>query len=77
MTGPDAVEDLLEAHHDTFAAALDEFEDRLEYTVHGRFDEEEMIAHFLTENPDAGELADQVRGQPEVESRKSGSGSAR
>ncbi|GAB3380292.1 GvpL/GvpF family gas vesicle protein [Micromonospora halotolerans] len=70
VTGEDAVEDLLAAHHDRFAAALDEFEDRLQYTVHGRFDEQEFIAGFLAENAAAGALADEVRGRPEVESRE-------
>ncbi|WP_319459983.1 GvpL/GvpF family gas vesicle protein [Micromonospora sp. RTP1Z1] len=70
VTGPDAVEDLLEAHHDRFAAALDEFEDRVQYTVHGRFDEEEMISDFLAANSSAAALADQVRGRPEVQSRE-------
>ncbi|WP_262282803.1 GvpL/GvpF family gas vesicle protein [Micromonospora sp. MA102] len=70
VTGEDAVDDLLAAHHDRFAAALDEFEDRLQYTVHGRFDEQEFIAGFLAENAAAGALADEVRGRPEVESRE-------
>ncbi|MEH0841272.1 GvpL/GvpF family gas vesicle protein [Micromonospora sp. CPCC 205711] len=70
VTGPDAVEDLLKAHHEQFAAALDEFEDRVQYTVHGRFDEAEMISDFLAENNSAAALADQVRGRPEAESRE-------
>ncbi|MET8833788.1 GvpL/GvpF family gas vesicle protein [Micromonospora sp. NPDC004540] len=70
VTGADAVEDLLAAHHDRFAAALDELEDRLQYTVHGRFDEQEFIAGFLAENRAAAALADEVRGRPEVESRE-------
>lgn len=70
VTGPDAVEDLLAAHHDRFAAALDEFEDRMQYTVHGRFDEEETISDFLAENAAAAALADQVRGRPEAETRE-------
>ncbi|PWR11427.1 gas vesicle protein GvpFL [Micromonospora sicca] len=70
VTGQDAVAELLEAHHDRFAAALDEFEDRLQYTVHGRFDEEEMISDFLTENSAAAALAEQVRGRQEAETRE-------
>ena len=70
VTGADAVEDLLAAHHDRFAAALDEVEDRLQYTVHGRFDEQEFISGFLAENGAAAALADHVRGRPEMESRE-------
>ncbi|MEV0429837.1 GvpL/GvpF family gas vesicle protein [Micromonospora sp. NPDC050495] len=70
VTGEDAVEDLLAAHHDRFAAALDEFADRLQYTVHGRFDEQEFIGGFLAENASAAALADEVRGRPEAESRE-------
>ncbi|MEU4641202.1 GvpL/GvpF family gas vesicle protein [Micromonospora sp. NPDC023814] len=69
VTGPDAVADLLEAHHDRFAAALDEFEGRIQYVVHGRYHEPEMIAEILADNPAAAELAGQVRGQPEAATR--------
>ncbi|MFG3705720.1 GvpL/GvpF family gas vesicle protein [Micromonospora sp. NPDC047670] len=69
VTGPDAVADLLEAHHDRFAAALDEFEGRIQYVVHGRYDEQNLIAAVLAEHPAAAELADQVRGQPEAATR--------
>ncbi|MFG1675550.1 GvpL/GvpF family gas vesicle protein [Micromonospora sp. NPDC049282] len=70
VTGEDAVEDLLEAHHDRFAAALEEFEDRVQYTVHGRFDEQEFIGELLAANRDAAALAEQVRGRPEAQSRE-------
>lgn len=70
VTGPDAVSDLLEAHHDQFAAALREFEDRIQYTVHGRYDEQELIAEMLAQHPDAAELARQVHGQPEEVTRE-------
>ncbi|MEU8043338.1 GvpL/GvpF family gas vesicle protein [Micromonospora echinofusca] len=69
VTGPDAVADLLDVHHDRFAAALDEFEGRIQYTVHGRYDEARLIAAVLAENPAAAELADQVRGHPEAATR--------
>ncbi|MGC4762640.1 GvpL/GvpF family gas vesicle protein [Micromonospora sp. DT46] len=69
VTGPDAVADLLDAHHDRFVAALDEFEGRIQYTVHGRYDEANLIAAVLAENPGAADLADQVRGQPEAATR--------
>ncbi|MFF5173970.1 GvpL/GvpF family gas vesicle protein [Micromonospora sp. NPDC000089] len=70
VTGPDAVVDLLDAHHDQFADALDELEDRVQFTVHGRFDEQELIAEVLAGDPRAAQLADQVRGRSEPESRE-------
>ncbi|KXK60677.1 hypothetical protein AWW66_17505 [Micromonospora rosaria] len=70
VTGEDAVVDLLAAHHDSFAAALAEFEDRLQYTVHGRFDEQEFVSDLLTRDTRAAALADQVRGRPEAQSRE-------
>ncbi|MFG2055475.1 GvpL/GvpF family gas vesicle protein [Micromonospora sp. NPDC048930] len=70
VTGEDAVAELLEAHHERFAAALDELEDHVQYTVHGRFDEQEFIGGFLAGNESAAALADQVRGRPEAESRE-------
>lgn len=69
VTGADAVADLLDAHQDRFAAALDEFEGRVQYTVHGRYQEPALIGEVLAENPGAAELADQVRGQPEEATR--------
>ncbi|MGN9810575.1 GvpL/GvpF family gas vesicle protein [Micromonospora sp. BQ11] len=70
VTGSDAVVDLLDAHHDRFADALDELEGRIQYTVHARFDEATLIAGILADNPAAADLADQVKGQPEVTSRE-------
>lgn len=70
VTGEDAVADLLDAHHDRFAAALDELEDRVQYTVHGRFEEQEFIGELLAANRDAAALAEQVRGRPEAQSRE-------
>ncbi len=70
MTGEDAVDDLLDAHHDRLVAALAELEDRLQYTVHGRFDEQAFVGGFLAGNAAAAALADQVRGRPEAETRE-------
>ncbi|MER7891775.1 GvpL/GvpF family gas vesicle protein [Micromonospora sp. NPDC094482] len=70
VTGEDAVADLLDAHHDRFAAALDELEGLVQYVVHGRYDEPALIAAVLEQNPAAADLADQVRGRPEEVSRE-------
>ncbi|MBM0276821.1 GvpL/GvpF family gas vesicle protein [Micromonospora tarensis] len=70
VTGPDAVLDLLRPHHDRFAAALAEFEGRVQYVVHGRFDERVLLRGILDENPTAAGLAEQVRGRAEAASRE-------
>ncbi|RLP86148.1 GvpL/GvpF family gas vesicle protein [Micromonospora sp. CV4] len=70
VTGPDAVVDLLRPHHDRFAAALAELEGRVQYVVHGRFDERTLLRGVLDENPTAAGLAEQVRGRSEAASRE-------
>lgn len=70
VTGRDAVIDLLNAHQDRFLAALAELEGRVEYVMHGRYQEDELITRVLNENPAAAELARQVRGQPEETTRQ-------
>ncbi|MER5701179.1 GvpL/GvpF family gas vesicle protein [Micromonospora sp. NPDC002296] len=69
VTGPAAVTELLTAHHDRFAAALDGLEDRIEYMVHGRYHEQPLLGELLAADPEAADLARQVRGQPEVATR--------
>ncbi|MEH1015251.1 GvpL/GvpF family gas vesicle protein [Micromonospora sp. CPCC 206060] len=65
VTGPDAVTDLLQARHDRFLELLREFEGRVEYVVHGRYIERELLVRILAEQPAAADLARQVHGQPE------------
>jgi hypothetical protein len=69
VTGPDAVVDLLDAHHDEFADALDDLEGRVQYILHGRYDEQALLNAVLADNPAAADLARQVHGQPEQASR--------
>ncbi|MFI7603734.1 GvpL/GvpF family gas vesicle protein [Micromonospora sp. NPDC049366] len=70
VTGPDAVADLLDAHGDRFADALDDLEGQVQYVVHGRYEEAELISALLAEDAAAADLADQVRGQPEEATRE-------
>jgi Gas vesicle synthesis protein GvpL/GvpF len=63
LTSEDAVaEELLEAHHDEFAAALRQLEGCAQYVVRGRYAESAILEEILSENPAAGRLADQIRG---------------
>jgi hypothetical protein len=63
LTSEDAVvEELLEPHQDDFAAALEELEGRAEYVVKGRYVERAILAEILSEDSEAAQLRDQIRG---------------
>jgi Gas vesicle synthesis protein GvpL/GvpF len=63
VSSDDAVaEELLEAHHDEFATALSQLEDRVEYVVRGRYDEQAILREVLAEDPQAARLAEQIKG---------------
>ncbi len=53
--------ELLEPHHDEFSAALRELEGRAQYVVKGRYVQDAVLAEVLAENPEAGELREQIR----------------
>jgi hypothetical protein len=55
-------QELLEANHDEFAEALKELEGRAQYVVKGRYVEQVILAEVLSENPQAAQLAEQIRG---------------
>ena len=64
LTNADAVaEELLDAHHDEFAEALEQLEGRVQYLVKGRYVEQAVLSEILSQNSDAAQLADQIRGQ--------------
>ncbi len=54
--------ELLGAHHDEFAAALEQLEGHTEYVVKGRYAEDAILREVLTENQQAAGLAGQIRG---------------
>ena len=63
VTNDDAVtEELLDPHHDEFAAALRELEGHAEYVVKGRYVEDSVLREVLSEDPAAARLGDQIRG---------------
>lgn len=62
LASDDAVTDeLLGPHYDEFAAALEQLDGHAEYVVKGRYVENEVLAQVLGQNPQAAQLADQVR----------------
>jgi hypothetical protein len=56
------VSELLAAHRDDFAQALDELDGRTEYVVKGRYFEDAILREVLSENSEAARLRDQIRG---------------
>lgn len=63
LTGDDAVaQELLDANHDEFAAALEQLEGHAEYVVKGRYVEDAILREVLAEDADAAGLRDQIRG---------------
>jgi hypothetical protein len=65
LTDEAAVADLLAHHHDDFRAALDELEGRVEFVVHGRYDQTALLTEVLTENAEVRRL----RGETDVAAR--------
>ena len=62
LASEDAVaNELLAAHHDEFASALDELEGKAEYVVKGRYVENIILAEVLSENKQAMQLAERIR----------------
>ena len=63
VSSDDAVaEELLQAHHEEFVAALSQLESRVEFVVRGRYNEQDILREILQENPRAARLANQIRG---------------
>lgn len=65
LTGVDAVQDLLEAYHDEFLAALNELDGRVEYAVRARYLQQVLLTEVLEGNAEVRRLRDEVRDQPE------------
>ncbi len=63
LTSEDAVaSELLDAHRDQFAKALRELEGRVQYLVRGRYVEQAILKEILSDNREAAQLAEQIRG---------------
>jgi hypothetical protein len=63
LTSEEAVaEELLDANHDEFAAALRKLEGLAEYIVRGRYVEQAILEEVLSENSGAARLQDRIRG---------------
>jgi Gas vesicle synthesis protein GvpL/GvpF len=63
LASEDAVaSELLDEHHDEFAAALGELDGRAEYVVKGRYVEQAVLEAVLSENPQAARLREKIRG---------------
>lgn len=70
VTDFDAVaSELLSEHRDEFDAALADLHGMAEYVVRGRYDEQTMLTSVLADNDEAANLARQIRGTDELETR--------
>ncbi|AHK31022.1 Protein gvpF/L [Rhodococcus opacus PD630] len=70
LTDADAVkEELLSAHADEFAAALEQLEGKAQYVVKGRYVEQAILREILDENEQAAQLRDEIRDKSEDASR--------
>jgi gas vesicle protein GvpL/GvpF len=71
VTNDDAVgKELLGPNHDEFAAALRQLEGHAEFVVKGRYVEDAILREVLTEDPQAGKLAEKIRGADPDGTRK-------
>jgi len=63
LTSEEAVaNELLDANHDEFAAALRQLEGLAQYIVRGRYEEQVILEEILSENSRAARLTDRIRG---------------
>lgn len=63
LSDEDAVlTELLQANHDEFAAALRELDGRVQYVVKGRYAEPAILAEVLSENREAQQLRQKIKG---------------
>jgi hypothetical protein len=70
MPSDEAVaEELLDANHDEFEEALEALEGRAQFVVRGRYVEQAILSEVLSENRQAGRLADKLRNADPVASR--------
>ncbi|MCJ0902588.1 GvpL/GvpF family gas vesicle protein [Rhodococcus sp. ARC_M6] len=70
MTDEESVEkELLAAHADEFAAALQELEGRAQYVVKGRYVEQAILREVIDESEQAAQLLGAIRDQPEESTR--------
>jgi hypothetical protein len=62
MTDTEAVvRELLDPHHDEFAAALEELEGHAEYVINSRYVEQTVLKEILDSTPEAARLRDEIR----------------
>jgi hypothetical protein len=61
--------EMLEPHHDEFAAALEEISGHTQYVLTGRYDEPAVLSEILAENNEAARLQQEIRGQDEDATR--------
>lgn len=56
------IDELLAEHHDWFSQALGELDGRVEFVLHGRYDQDVLLGRILEQNSEIAQLSEQVRG---------------
>jgi Gas vesicle synthesis protein GvpL/GvpF len=70
-------EEQLAAHHEQFAAALDELEGRAEFVVQGRYLQDAVAGEAVSQNEQATRLLDTTQGRHRGAAREAGTGPAK
>ncbi|MDN5918656.1 MAG: GvpL/GvpF family gas vesicle protein [Pseudonocardia sp.] len=59
------VDELLEQNHDYFVWALEQLEGCVQFVLHGRYDQDQLLARILEGDAEMAELSESIRGQDE------------
>jgi hypothetical protein len=59
------VDELLTPHHDRFVRALDQLEGTVQYTLKGRYEQDDLLREIVEEDSGVRELQERIRGVPE------------
>lgn len=59
------IDELLAPHRDEFLSVLGELEGKVQYTLHGRYQQDVLLEEILEENAEVRELNERVRDLPE------------
>ncbi|MBW0107078.1 GvpL/GvpF family gas vesicle protein [Pseudonocardia sp. KRD291] len=61
------VDELLEQNHDYFVWALEQLDGCVQFVLHGRYDQDQLLGRILGDNAEMAELSESIRGtQPDA-----------
>lgn len=59
------IDELLAPHHDRFVEILSEFDGRVQYTLKGSYEQDEVLREVLASDPEIRSLRERIEGLPE------------